>query len=159
MCGYVSIEPIHSTVPFAEASCDSGTPGLLTKQCSHLTQPLFFHTAGFTCDEQHTFAERIFFRRVLDRSPARADSYVGESNFSGQEVVYHQRTPVWSMTYFGYILDPDAITSAKAGDMIMKSLSRMYAKGRFLGSFEHTESALTYIDSTKETSLGSMGAQ
>lgn len=30
--------------------------------------------------------------------------------------------------------------------MIMKSLSRMYLEGRFLGGFEHREGLLRYID-------------
>ncbi|MHB1684696.1 MAG: DUF5680 domain-containing protein [Bacilli bacterium] len=74
------------------------------------------------------------------------DSYVGESNFSGQEVVYFQYNPVWSMNYFGYILNPHQITSEQAGQVIIASLSKMYSEGRFLGSFEHTEGQFKYID-------------
>ncbi len=74
------------------------------------------------------------------------DSYLGESNFIGQEIVYYRLQPVWGMNYFGRILRPDRITSPQAGEMIMKSLSRMYAEDRFLGSFEHTEGDLKYVD-------------
>ena len=40
------------------------------------------------------------------------DSYFGESDFIGQEIVYYQMEPVWGMKYFGTILKPDKITSA-----------------------------------------------
>ena len=33
----------------------------------------------------------------------------------GQEVVYHQNTPVWAMNYYGRILEPSLI-NAKSGD-------------------------------------------
>jgi hypothetical protein len=74
------------------------------------------------------------------------DSYLGESDFIGQEIVYYQMKPVWGMNYFGVIKRPDKITSSQAGQMIMNSLSRMYAEGRFLGGFEHQEGSLVYID-------------
>src|SRR6266702_5534933 len=54
--------------------------------------------------------------------------------------------PVWGMNYFGVIRRPDKITSSQAGQMIMKSLSRMYTEGRFLGGFEHQEGSLRYVD-------------
>jgi hypothetical protein len=74
------------------------------------------------------------------------DSYFGESNFIGQEIVYYRMKPVWGMNYFGVILKPDKITSAQTGEMIRKSLSRMYLEGRFLGEFEHRDGALRYVD-------------
>ena len=74
------------------------------------------------------------------------DSYLGESNFIGQEIVYYRLQPVWGMNYFGRILRLDRITSPQAGEMIMKSLSRLYAEGRFLGRFEYTEGELKYVD-------------
>lgn len=74
------------------------------------------------------------------------DSYLGETDFIGQEIVYHQRKPAWGMNYFGTILKGDRITAAQAGEMIMKSLSRMYAEGRFLGGFEYREGELRYVD-------------
>jgi hypothetical protein len=46
------------------------------------------------------------------------DSYLGESDFIGQEVVYYQQRVVWAMNYFGRILKPEHITSAEAGKMI-----------------------------------------
>src|SRR5262249_45363306 len=59
------------------------------------------------------------------------DSYLGESNFIGQELVYYRREPVWGMNYFGYILKSDRITASQAGQVIMASLTRLYQKGRF----------------------------
>ena len=50
------------------------------------------------------------------------------------------------MNYFGVILKPEQITSAQAGAMIKKSLTRLYAEGRFLGRFAHQEGLLTYSD-------------
>jgi len=74
------------------------------------------------------------------------DSYLGDSDFIGQEAVYYQQKPIWAMNYFGYILDNDTFSSAEAGDMIMKSLSKLYTENRFLGAFEHTEGDLRYVD-------------
>ncbi len=74
------------------------------------------------------------------------DSYLGESDFIGQEIVYYQGKPVWGMNYFGMILRPDEITSAQAGEMIKRSLTRLYLEGRFLGAFAHQEGALRYVD-------------
>ncbi len=74
------------------------------------------------------------------------DGYLGESDFIGQEIVYYRREPVWGMNYFGVILKPEKITSAQAGEMIKKSLTRLYAEGRFLGRFAHQEGPLTYSD-------------
>lgn len=81
------------------------------------------------------------------------DSYLGESDFIGQEAVYYRQKVVWAMNYFGRILDPARIASAQAGAMIKASLSKMYEEGRFLGGFEHTEGDLTYVD----TSEGDVG--
>jgi len=74
------------------------------------------------------------------------DSYLGESDFIGQEIVYYQMHPVWGMNYFGQLLRPDLATAAEIGQMIMKSLTRMYAEDRFLGGFEHREGGFTYRD-------------
>ena len=77
------------------------------------------------------------------------DSYVGESDFIGQEVVYHQARVVWGMNYFGYILEPTLITSTEAGRLIKSGLTRLYAEGRFLGPFHHSEGELEYIDTNE----------
>ncbi len=77
------------------------------------------------------------------------DSYLGESDFIGEEIVYYQRQVVWGMNYFGYILQPDRISSAQAGHVIKVSLTRLYEEGRFLGGFEHTVDDLRYVDTSE----------
>jgi hypothetical protein len=84
--------------------------------------------------------------QVDDGDWAYHDSYFGESNFIGQELVYYRREPVWGMNYFGYILKPDQITAAQAGQVIMVSLGRLYQEGRFLGGFEHVVDRFRYVD-------------
>lgn len=74
------------------------------------------------------------------------DSYFGGSDFMGQEVVYYRNEPVWGMNYFGRLLTPERITAAEIGQMIKKSLTRMYAESRFLGGFEHVDGSLRYVD-------------
>jgi hypothetical protein len=44
------------------------------------------------------------------------DSYLGESDFIGEEIIYFQRQVVWGMNYFGYILQPDQISSGGTRD-------------------------------------------
>ena len=53
------------------------------------------------------------------------------------------------MNYFGYILQPDRITSAQAGHVIKVSLTRLYQEGRFLGGFEHAVDDLHYVDTNE----------
>jgi hypothetical protein len=87
--------------------------------------------------------------QFIERDWAYHDSYLGESDFIGEEAVYYKQKVVWAMNYFGRILKPDQITSAEAGMMIKISLSYMYAEGRFLGGFVHTEKDLTYVDGSE----------
>ena len=87
--------------------------------------------------------------QFLDGDWAYHDSYLGESDFIGEEIVYYQHHVVWGMNYFGYILQPDRITSAQAGTVIKVSLTRLYQEGRFLGGFEHTVDDLRYVDTNE----------
>lgn len=87
--------------------------------------------------------------QFFDGDWAYHDSYLGESDFIGQEAVYYQGWVVWAMNYYGRILDPERITSAQAGAMITASLTRLYAEGRFLGGFEYSEGELTYVDTNQ----------
>ena len=80
------------------------------------------------------------------------DSYLGENDFIGEEAVYFLNKIVWAMNYFGRILNSDQITSAKAGEIIQQSLTRMYAEGRFLGNFTFSSGDFVYQD-TNEGSL------
>lgn len=77
------------------------------------------------------------------------DSYFGGTDFLGQEVVWHDASPVWAMNYYGYILRPDLIDAERAGATIKAALSDMYAEGRFLGGFEWVGVHGTYRDSSR----------
>jgi hypothetical protein len=81
------------------------------------------------------------------------DSYLGESDFIGEEIVYFKGKPVWGMNYFGRILQPDKFTSAQAGSIIQQSLTNMYLTGRFLGGFTHTVGEYTYTDTNDGDAL------
>ncbi len=87
--------------------------------------------------------------QFFDGDWAYHDSYLGESDFIGQEMVYFQRQVVWGMNYFGYILQPERITSAQAGHVIKVSLSRLYQEGRFLDGFEHMVDDFHYVDTNE----------
>ncbi len=77
------------------------------------------------------------------------DSYIGENDFMGEEVIYLKGKVVWGLNYYGRILRPDRITSAKAGEIIQKSLTKMYQSGRFLGGFSNNVDEFTYIDANE----------
>lgn len=77
---------------------------------------------------------------------AYLDSYFGGTDFLGQEVVYYQGSPVWVMNYYGYILEPQLITATETGQIIKKSLSKLYEEKRFLGGFEYKSQNGTYTD-------------
>jgi hypothetical protein len=87
--------------------------------------------------------------QFLDGDWAYHDSYLGESDFIGEEIVYYERQVVWGMNYFGYVLRPDRISPAQAGHVIKVSLTRLYQEGRFLGGFEHTVDDLRYVDASE----------
>ncbi|MFH0879414.1 MAG: DUF5680 domain-containing protein [Lentisphaerota bacterium] len=77
------------------------------------------------------------------------DSYFGGEDFIGEEVVYFKEKPVWAMNYYGRILAPDKITAGETGQIIKKSLSRLYQQDRFLGGFEHLDGKDKYIDTNQ----------
>jgi hypothetical protein len=86
--------------------------------------------------------------QFFDGDWAYHDTYLGENDFIGEEAVYYQLKVAWAMNYFGRILDSQGITSAKAGEVIKESLTRMYAEGRFLGGFEHRSGEYIYTDTS-----------
>ncbi len=63
------------------------------------------------------------------------DSYFGGSDFIGQECVWHNNNPIWSMAYYGYILRPDLIDGAQAASLLRQALSQPQSKGRLLDNF------------------------
>ncbi len=74
------------------------------------------------------------------------DSYVGENDFMGEEIVYYQGKVVWGMNYYGRIIQPEKITSAQAGIIIKQSLTKMYQAGSFLGGFINPVDEYIYQD-------------
>lgn len=77
---------------------------------------------------------------------AYRDSYFGGTDFLGQEVVWLAGEPVWAMSYYGYITNPDLIDASRAGATIKAALSAMYAQGRFLGGFDWSGPHGVYAD-------------
>ena len=76
------------------------------------------------------------------------DSYFGQADFVGQEVVYFQGVAVWALNYYGRILEPARIAAAEVGQILKESLSEMYREGRFLGGFEQTTGDSRYVDTS-----------
>lgn len=74
------------------------------------------------------------------------DSYVGGTDFIGQELVTYDGVPVWAMNYYGYLLRPDLIDGAGLSAVVREALTAMYAQGRFLGGWRHVASAGVYED-------------
>jgi hypothetical protein len=79
------------------------------------------------------------------------DSYVGGTDFSGQEIVWHERLPIWAMTYYGRILRSDLIDGEQAGTIIKNALSALYRESRFLGGFACDVGDYRYIDTNTGT--------
>ena len=77
------------------------------------------------------------------------DSYFGGADFIGEEVVYFEDKPIWAMNYYGRLHAPDRITAEETGQMIKRSLSRLYQQNRFLGGFEYTDGRDTYHDNNE----------
>ena len=87
--------------------------------------------------------------KFVDGDWSYLDSYFGGTDFIGEETIWYAGKPVWCMNYYGYILKPELITPAQAGQMIKASLSRMYTENRFLGGFQHNEGDFTYFDTSE----------
>ena len=87
--------------------------------------------------------------QFLEDDWAYHDSYVGENDFMGEEIVYYRGKAIWGMNYFGRIIHAESITSAEAGNVIRQSLSKMYQSGRFLGGFKYITGNLTYVDTNE----------
>ncbi|MCM3697857.1 DUF5680 domain-containing protein [Paenibacillus macerans] len=48
--------------------------------------------------------------QFVDHEWSYHDSYFGDQDFIGQEVVYFNSELIWAMNYYGYILDTKLIT-------------------------------------------------
>src|SRR3989338_11482778 len=65
------------------------------------------------------------------------DSFVGFSDFCGQEHVTFKGEPVWSMAYYGYLLQPKIFSGHDAVKVIEKAFGKLSHENRFLGGFFH----------------------
>lgn len=75
------------------------------------------------------------------------DSYFGGTDFSGQEVIWHDAVPVWAMNYHGTILRRDLIDAHEAGAVIKSALSALYDRQlRFLGGWRYEHPFGIYED-------------
>lgn len=74
------------------------------------------------------------------------DSFVGLSDFCGQEHVCLKGEAVWSQAYYGYIIRPDLIDGARTVDVLRAALGAMYRQGKFLGHFEFLYKDFVYND-------------
>ncbi|HLE12714.1 MAG: hypothetical protein A2504_16875 [Bdellovibrionales bacterium RIFOXYD12_FULL_39_22] len=74
------------------------------------------------------------------------DSFVGFSDFCGQEHVTFKQEPVWSMAYYGYLLNPKIFSGDEAVTILKKALTKMYDEKRFLGGFYYTDGSFEYRD-------------
>jgi len=125
----IAQDELHRFIVQAKENCYAGSGQKLLpyRQCSHDLQ-------------------------FINGDLAYHDSYFGESDFIGQEIVYHQGRVIWAMNYFGQILEPDRINAECAGQIIKKSLTAMYSEHRFLGGFQLQCGEYLYVD----TSQGSL---
>ena len=84
-----------------------------------------------------TFEEGDFFYQ---------DSFVGLSDFCGQEHICLKNDPVWSQVYYGYIVRPDLFNGPRTVEVLRSALSAMYSEERFLGNFEFRYQECKYKD-------------
>lgn len=70
------------------------------------------------------------------------DSYVGSRDFSGQEVVYYQSIPRWSMNYYGRMLEDDLPPGFI--ETLREALSHVTAEAPYRGIPIHQRGRYTY---------------
>jgi len=74
------------------------------------------------------------------------DSFVGFSDFCGQEHITCKDEPVWSMVYYGYLIKPEIFTGDEAVNILQAALAKMYGEDRFLGGFTYRKDKYEYRD-------------
>ena len=84
-----------------------------------------------------TFEEGDFFYQ---------DSFVGLTDFCGQEHICFKGEPVWSQAYYGCIVRPELIDGPRIVEVLKAALGAMYLQNRFLGSFEFSYRECVYQD-------------
>lgn len=87
-----------------------------------------------------TFSEGDFFYQ---------DSFVGLSDFCGQEHICLNSNPIWSQAYYGHIIRPDLIDGPQVIEILKLALGNLYQEGRFLGGFEFQHRQFKYQDENK----------
>jgi hypothetical protein len=71
------------------------------------------------------------------------DRYYGDVAFSGQEVVWHNNKPVWSMNYYGRTEKP-LITQKELIVFLKEALAQVTEEAPFRGPTLFTQGELTY---------------
>ncbi len=75
------------------------------------------------------------------------DSYFGEKNFSGQEIVYLEEKPIWSMNYYGKMLHenvPDGFIETLREALLKPEILEPYRGCRY-----HKRSRYEYFCTTE----------
>lgn len=84
-----------------------------------------------------------------DRNLFYQDSFVGLTDFCGQEHVCFKGDAVWSQAYYGYLVRPDLFDGSRTVEILRMALGSMYREGRFLGSFSFRHELCEYQDSNQ----------
>lgn len=66
------------------------------------------------------------------------DSYLGTHSFSGQEIVWYRNEPVWSMNYYGDVLNADFKSSFLKAALMFPSLELPYRGEKFYRQDDYT---------------------
>ncbi len=74
------------------------------------------------------------------------DKYVGSESFIGQEVIYQNGKPVWSMSYHGRVFAKDEETKQKLVLFLKNALSNVSEESLFRGPRIHVDTEFTYIN-------------
>ena len=72
------------------------------------------------------------------------DTFVGGANFSGSEVVYHKKTPIWSMNYIGRLLSDEGNQSI---DFLTKVLAQVSSEMPYRGPAFLQDGKYVYVNS------------
>jgi hypothetical protein len=72
------------------------------------------------------------------------DTYFGMNDFAGQEVVYYQNVPVWSMYYRGGVISAENMSSIYA--FLRKALMTVPLSAPFRGTTSLCEGELQYVN-------------
>lgn len=73
------------------------------------------------------------------------DSFFGNRDFIGREIVFYADEPIWGMAYFGRVLK-SPVALKKLWSLLKIALLKTYSEDRFLGPSIYTEANLRYED-------------